>query len=442
MYPSRLLVVLVAIVALLSLGLLIDVTWLWALMTIDGVVVAVALLDAVIGTVRPPQLAVEVTTAKTWSRGRSQEMTVTVTNRSRRGWNMVVAPDLPRVLEREEEPAALKVEPLSRLDCIFHALPKRRGRFAVGGAFIAVQSRLGLWHRRLHLGEADIIHVYPDLRQLADYALLARTDRLSLIGVRTARRLGGDTEFERLRDWHGDDHVNRIDWKATARRDVLTVRDYQINQSQSVMLVIDTGRMMAARAQTANGVDVSLLDLAIEAALMLAYVAIQQNDRVGLLAYADGIQRWIPPAGGTRHLHRLIHAVHDLEPTLVESRHDTAFMHLGRHHRKRSLITQFTNVLDDVNADLLLRQCTHLVGRHVPMLVLLRDPDVHDVLRTAPKDEAGFWHSGAAAIIATWRQGIIDRLTTAGALVVDADADRLTPATISEYLMVKAKHLL
>jgi len=442
MYPSRLLVVLVAMVAVLSLGLLIDVSWLWIIVIVDGVVVAVALIDAVIGSLRPGQLAVAVTTAKTWSRGRSETITVTVTNRSRSQWRLRVAPDLPRELACEEDPAALTLDPLSRVDCVFHALPQRRGRFDIGGAFLAVQSRLGLWHRRLHLGDPGVVHVYPDLRQLADYALLARTDRLSLIGVRTSRRLGGDTEFERLRDWHGDDHVNRIDWKATARRDVLTVRDYQINQSQSVMLVIDTGRMMAARARTANGAEVSLLDLAIEAALMLAYVAIKQNDRVGLLAYADGIQRWIPPAGGTRHLHRLIHAVHDLEPTLVESRHDTAFMHLGRHHRKRSLITQFTNVLDDVNADLLLRQCTHVVGRHVPMLVLLRDPDVHDVLRTAPTDEAGFWHSGAAAVIATWRQGILDRLTTAGALVVDADADRLTPATISEYLMVKAKHLL
>lgn len=442
MYPTPLLLVLLALPAVLSIGLLIDASWLWALLLLDATLVAVAGWDAVFGTLRGRDLQVSVTAQRTWSRGRPEPVTVTVAQHGRVAWRLVVTPDLPRVLVCEEDPAAVVLAPQGRIEVAFHARAARRGRFAINGAILAVQSRLGLWRRRLRLGDEQVVHVYPDLRQLADYALLARADRLSLIGVRSSRRIGGDTEFERLRDWHGDDEINRIDWKATARRDHLTVRDYQINQSQTVMLMLDTGRMMASRAQSAQGAEVSLLDLSIEAALMLAYVAIKQNDRVGLLAYADGVQRWLPPDSGMRQLHRLIHAVHDLEPRLVESRHDEAFMHLGRYGRKRSLVGLFTNVLDDVNADLVLRHCTSLRGRHLPLLVLLRDPDIHTTLRTPPVDELGFWRSGAAAILARWRQGVIDRLTTAGALVVDADADRLTPATISEYLRVKAKHLL
>lgn len=442
MYPTRLALVVLLVPSLLSLGLLVDGTWLWALLVLDAAVIAALGFDALLGTVRRNDLALHATVPRTWSRGRGETIVLALENRGRRTWRCTIAPDLPRVLPTEELPTDLVLPPQGVMEASFRARAGRRGSFRFGGAHLAVRSRLGFWQRRLHLAQNHEIHVYPDLRQLADYALLARTDRLSLIGVRSSRRIGGDTEFERLRDWHSDDEVNRIDWKATARRDQLTVRDYQISQSQSLILVIDAGRMMASRARSVAGDEVSLLDLAIDSALMLAWVAIKQNDRVGLIAYADNVLRWVPPEGGARQINRLIHAVHDLEPALVESRHDQAFLHLGRHSRKRSLVALFTNLLDDVNADLVLRHCRGVVGRHLPLAVLLRDPDVHARLREAPADEDALWTHGAAAVIAQWRQGVLDRLTTAGALVVDADPDRLTAETISEYLTVKAKHLL
>ena len=70
--------------------------------------------------------------------------------------------------------------------------------------------------------------------------------------MRRAQRTGGDTEFERLRDYHSDDAINRMDWKATARRDTLTVRDYRTNQSQSLILMVDAGRMMVSSISAAS----------------------------------------------------------------------------------------------------------------------------------------------------------------------------------------------
>jgi uncharacterized protein (DUF58 family) len=206
--------------------------------------------------------------------------------------------------------------------------------------------------------------------------------------------------------------------------------------------MLDAGRMMAGRTRRADGIEVSLLDLAIDAALMLAFVALKQNDRVGILCYADRIERWVPPKGGTRQLSRLIHAVHDLQPRLVESRHEQAFVHLERHERKRSLVTVFTHVLDDVNADVLVSHCANLVGRHLPLTVLLRDPDLHGPLASAPADQQAFWNAGAAAMLANWRADVLQKLSNAGALTLDVDGERLTPDVINQYLQVKAKHLL
>ncbi|MBA3847212.1 MAG: DUF58 domain-containing protein [Planctomycetes bacterium] len=354
---------------------------------------------------------------------------------------LTAAPDLPREIRSEPAEVAVSVPAGSRIEIELRQTARARGAFTLGGLHLALSSPLGLWRRAARIGAPREIHVYPNLKQLNEYALLARTNRLALIGVRSSRRTGGDTEFERLRDWHGDDPLNHIDWKATARRDLITSRSFQTTQSQSLCLMVDAGRMMVARSAGAGG-ETSMLDRAIDAALMLGYVALAQGDRVGLIAYADGVKRQVPSGRGVRQLNRLIHAVHDLHPRLVESRHEDAFLHLRRTERKRSLVVLLTHVIDDTNAEHLHSHVVGLAGRHLPLVVLLQDPDLHGALAAPPANEAEFWRAGAAAHIANWRSAQIERLTKAGALVVDAAPDRLTPAVVSNYLTVKARHLL
>jgi len=447
-----------AVPALLSLGLLIDEGWLPILGVIDAAVIAIASADAVFSRPRRHELLATTTMPRTWSLGRAETVQCELANTGSLARSVTWTPDVPREVTVEDAQREVVLPPRSRLGDSFQVTPRRRGTFHLGALHVAVTSRLGLWRHRALLGAGSDIHVYPNLKQLGDYALLARTNRLSLIGVRACRRAGGDTDFERLRDWHSDDSPGRVDWKATARRDLLTVREYQVTQSQNLVLLIDAGRMMVSRAggdaggnsQGAPETDAlgahlagsSLLDQAIDSALLMAHVALMQGDRVGLIAYADSILRYVPVAGGPRQLNRLIHALHDLHPRLVESRHEDAFLHLRRHERKRSLVTVFTHVLDEVNAAHLERHCTDLVGRHLPLVVMLRDADLHAPLGAAPADAAGFWRAGAAAHLVAQRAEVLNRLSRAGALTIDAPAERLTPDLVSQYLRVKARHLL
>ena len=225
--------------------------------------------------------------------------------------------------------------------------------------------------------------------------------------------------------------------------DEITVRDYQISQSQTIILMIDLGRMMLSRSSDEQGQDAgNLLDLAIDASLMLAYVALAQGDRVGLIAYADTVVRSLPAKAGAAQLNRLIHAVHDLHPRPVESRHDQAFLALRRLERKRSLAVLCTHVLDDVNADSLVHHLARLHGRHLPLAILLRDDALHAPLRRPPAQVADLYQHGAAAHLINWRRAALDRLEAAGALTIDIAAEQLTAELISRYLSVKARHLL
>ena len=211
------------------------------------------------------------------------------------------------------------------------------------------------------------------MQQLSEYAILARTNRLSLMGVRRTRRVGLDNDFERLRDYTPDDNYKHIDWRATARRSKLTVKDFQTSQSQRIIFLLDCGRMM-----TNEAAGLSLLDHSLNAMLMLSYVALHQGDAVGLICFSDEVHGFVPPRGGMNQMNRLLHASFDRFPQLVESRYDEAFLYLTTQCKKRSLVVLVTNVIDEVNSHQIERWLSTLAGRHLPLGVLLRDHRLFD----------------------------------------------------------------
>ncbi len=275
------------------------------------------------------------------------------------------------------------------------------------------------------------------MKQLSDYALLARTNRLSLIGVRRTRHIGQDSDFERLRDYTPDDNYRHIDWRSTAKRRKLTVRQFQTDQSQRVIFLIDCGRMMTNERE-----GLTLLDHSINAMLMMAYVALHQGDEVGLLCFSDRIHRYLPPQGGSSQMNRLLQATFDQFPRMVESRYDEAFLYLSNHCKRRSLVVLITSVIDDVNASQIKSYLSNLVARHLPVAVLLRDRQMFEAADQPDGDPINMYRSAAAADILLWRHQVLTDLEKRGVLLVDAFPDELTAPLVNQYLQVKAKHLL
>ena len=187
---------------------------------------------------------------------------------------------------------------------------------------------------------------------------------------------------------------------------------------------------------------------AFDAVLTLAYVTLAQNDEAGLLCFSDGIVRWLPPARGRRQLNRMVQAVHDVHPQMVESQFDEAFMHLQRQVRKRTLVVLVTNLIDSQNADRMKAQVTNLVGRHLPLTVLLRDHELFDPVERITVDDLHTVESGklfraaAAADILCWRRQVLTDLRHAGVLTLDCFPEDLTAPLINEYMRIKSQHLL
>ncbi len=374
---------------------------------------------------------------RTCSLGVPLESELTVENRTPLTLRGSVRDDLPQNFRTSPEEHRLSLPPMGRMTAVRKLTPGRRGAFQLEHVYLQFYSPLRLWTRHRRLDLPHKLNVYPDMKQLSDYALLARTNRLSLIGVRRTRRVGQDSEFERLRDYTRDDNYRHIDWRSTARRRKLTVRQFQNDQSQRVIFLLDCGRMMTNEAG-----GYSLLDHALNSTLMMAYVALSQGDSVGMLCFSDTIHSYIPPRGGASQMNRLIQAGFDQFPRLVESRYDQAFLYLSSNCKRRSLVVLATNVIDEVNAASVVDYLGNINGQHLPLGVLLRDRVMFEAADSPDGDPFQMYRAAAAADILLWRDQIVKDLQHRGVLVVDAFPDELTAPLVNQYLEVKAKHLL
>lgn len=436
-WPGRALALALLVPALASLGAFVSDGVQPVVLALDLLVAIVALVD--LSSLRGPgPYRLERQCGAVCSLGEPQTVTLAIENLGRKARRLRLRDDVPDEFTAEPSEFLIDVVGRSRVELEYRVVPSRRGTYRFQRVDALASSRLGLWRRALSWPLVTEVRVYPDVRQIARYTMLARRDRLSVLGMRPVRRLGTDNEYERLRDYIEGDDPRHLDWRATARRRKLTVRAHQSNQSQRIIFMIDCGRMMVGN----TGGGLSPLDHAFNAMLLLAHVALIRHDQVGLLAFSGRIRAYLPPLSGPRAIRRLVHSVHDVFPERTEARYDRAFLELERRCRKRSLVVLISNLFDEVGAELLSEYLANLSGRHLPLGVFLRDRDLFALADDAADSGAGLFRGAAAADLLNRRERIMAALRGKGVLTLDVAPDELTGELVSRYLEIKARHLL
>ncbi|HEU4921435.1 MAG TPA: DUF58 domain-containing protein [Burkholderiales bacterium] len=293
-----------------------------------------------------------------------------------------------------------------------------------------LHSPLGLWWVKKYSGNASRVRVYPDFRALAKYTLLATDNRLSQIGVLQVRRRGEGTEFHQLREYRQGDSQRAIDWKATSRTARLIAREYEEEKDQRVLLVVDCGRRMASKDD-----DLSHFDHALNAALLLAHVALRQGDAVGLMTMA-GVDRYVEPRKSVAAVNAILNRVYDIEPTLSVPDYHLAARDVMRRVRRRSLVIVLTNLRDE-DDETLLPALKLLRTRHLVVLASLREAIISRALsaRVDSFDRA-VTHAAAADYLAA-RERSFRRIGAAGAVCLDVEPERLAISLVNRYLELK-----
>jgi len=435
-YPSRRMLFLAALptfatlatVGLSSIG--------WIVLLADAALIGLVLIDLTMLTPRK-KFGAERNLLRVASLNKSHDVKLVVSNSSRTSVNVVVADDVPGTMHVDEPDFFQNLRRRTAVTFKYKLTPVERGRFLMKWVYLRISSPLGLWKGFYRVACESEIHVYPDLKQIAEYSILARTNQLSQFGVRKTRKIGQDNDFERLRDYNLDDNFKFIDWRTTARRRKLTVKDFQASQSQRVIFMIDCGRMMTNERD-----GLTLLDHALNSALMLSHVALMRGDAVGMLFFSNKVEAYVPPKSGKAQMNHLLHAAFDRHPQYVESRYDEAFVYLRTRCLKRSLVVLLTSVIDEVNANQVQKYLSSLVGRHLPVGVLMRDYAMWAPIDRYEKDKTNLFEAAAAAQLLSWRHEVLLELNRSGVLSVDVFPDELTAPLINRYLEIKARHLL
>jgi uncharacterized protein (DUF58 family) len=373
-----------------------------------------------------------------FSVGHTSEVTYRWTNPSRRRASLRVREIRPDILGGTQPPRDVRIPPRSATREGMTVVPLRRGRETSGGFVLDSAGPLGLGRRRVQLPLPWDVVVYPPLVSVRLRASVADAMRRRDAGTKPIRRLGEGRLFESLREWVSGDDLRHIDWKATARRGKVITRLYEAERRQQVLLVLDTGRLMTA--DVAAGV--ARLDFAVQAALELAYAAVQHDDNVGIMTFADGVQHFVAPERGRSGIRRVLDVLAEVQPKLVEPDYPGAFRYLAARNRKRALTVLFTDVIDRFASDALVANVATLRPRHLPLAVTLRNPELDAVATQRPATPRDAFRKAAAEELLHAREEALGHMRRAGVLVIDVTPERAAQAVVAKYLDLKRRGTL
>jgi uncharacterized protein (DUF58 family) len=398
-----------------------------------GALLLIAAADALAGLrLAPPEVARRVPASL--ALGVRTEVRLRAANRSAGALRLELNDLHPPSFECEGLPGRLALAAGEWGELRYQARPLARGEVEFGGTALRLASPLGLWQVARSAGEPRAARVFPNFRALARYTLLATDHRLSQIGVLQVRRRGEGMEFHQLREYRQGDSPRSIDWKATARSARLIAREYEDERDQRVLLAIDCGRRMGAKDDA-----LSHFDHALNAALLLAHVALRQGDAVGVLAFGtQGPPRYVAPRKSAAAINTLLERVYDLEPSLAMPDFEQAAREIMARMRRRALVVMLTNLRDE-DDETLLPALALLRRRHLVVLASLREAILGRALaaRVDSFDRA-LTHASAAEYLAE-RERAFGRIGAAGARCLDVEPQALAIALVNRYLELKRR---
>ena len=291
--------------------------------------------------------------------------------------------------------------------------------------------------RRYTCGEEQDIKVYPSYLMLHRYELLAMSDNLTELGIKRIRRVGHHTEFEQIKEYVKGDDYRTINWKASARRHELMVNVYQDERSQQIYSVIDKGRVMQ---QAFRGM--TLLDYAINASLVLSYVAMRKEDKAGIVTFNEHVDSFVPASKAPGQMQTLLENLYSQQTTFGETDFSSLCVHFNKHVSKRSFLVLYTNFSSMGSMNRQLAYLQQLNRQHRLLVVFFEDADMKTYIASPAKDTEGYYRHVIAEKFAFEKRLIVSTLKQNGIYSLLTTPENLSIDVINKYLEMKSRQLL
>lgn len=402
---------------------------------LDAALILLAFLDFVLGP-SPKHFSIQRSLPYPLAVDRPNEVSLEISNRARRHVSLTIEDDVPPHCSVESLPLKTIAAPGTGTAPAYRLTPLERGNGEFGNIHFWLLGRFGLVWKH---GEAEAertVKCYPGLALIERRRLHVKRS-IALDPVRALRKGGEGTEFESLREYAVGDDSRLVHWSTTARRGKLIVRRNRMERSQTVFLVLDAGRMMTARVRGKTK-----LDHAMNAALLLAYSALELGDNVGIMVVGQDVEVFLPPAKTPGQFARILDAIYALRAKMEEPRFYRALSDVSTKMKRRALFIIFTDLVDRRASEGLIRYSLGLLPRHLPLVVAMSDTEVVELADSMPKNKSDFYRQGVAAEMLERREQVLARLSSVGVSVMDIPPENISASVLERYLDIKMRNLL
>ena len=257
---------------------------------------------------------------------------------------------------------------------------------------------------------------------------------------------GRGIEFSNVREYSWGDDVRAIDWNTSARKNDLYVKIFTEERERTLLLVLDgSGSMLFGSRQRTKK------ELASEVCAVLAFSAITNNDKVGLLIFTDRVEKYIPPRKGRSHVLVILEEIIGFNPVSRRTDIDAAIRFIRSTRKRQAIIFLLTDLADGsyekaikiLNAkhDFVLMHLDDPLDREVPRsgLLYLQDPETGD---TMVLDAAG---SGTLSRYREFRrqklEGLKKKLSTSRIDAVYLQTNRSITGPLDRFFRYREKKI-
>ncbi|HEU4717078.1 MAG TPA: DUF58 domain-containing protein [Bacteroidia bacterium] len=371
------------------------------------------------------------------SNGDLNDIRITIENRYPFPVFIDVIDELPVQFQARDLKFRVYLPPFKSKLLTYRVRPFRRGEYVFGSVNVLTSGVPGLLKRRFRYDNAQAVPVYPSFMQMRRYELLAISNRLTEAGVKKIRRIGQNREFEQIREYVPGDDPRVVNWKATARKARLMVNTYQDEKSQQVYALIDMGRVMRMPFE-----EMTLLDYAINASLVISNIAMLKYDKAGVITFSNKVHSILPAERKGLQMYKIMELLYASKTGFLESDYGRLYANIKQRITQRSLLLLFTNFETLSSMQRQMQYFRRMAKDHLLVVIFFENTELKAFLDKKSESVQEIYYKTVAEKFAYEKKLIVKELEAYGIHAVYTSPENLTVNTINKYLELKARGLI
>jgi uncharacterized protein (DUF58 family) len=371
------------------------------------------------------------------SNGDDNEIFITIKNNYPFEIQVTMIDELPYQFQIRNFKFTEKIVPKTEKTLKYILKPTRRGEYQFGAINIFVSHVLGFMARRFQFEANKTVPVYPSYLQMRKYELYAISNHLTELGVKKIRKMGQNREFDQVREYVQGDDIRLLNWKATARKNALMVNQYQDEKAQHIYSVIDKGRVMRMPFD-----NMTLLDYAINASLVISNIAIQKSDKAGIITFSTKVNTHLPADNKSGQMSQILEVLYNQKTAYKESDYESLFVNLRHKVKQRSLILLYTNFESLASLERQMPYFRNIAKQHLLVVIFFENTELNALTHSKTYDTEEVYIKTIAQKFMYEKHLIVKELAKFGIHAILTKPQDLTVNTINKYLELKARSMI